>query len=257
MNNKYLRLAVLAVIAIFALTGCGIQMDNYLTQETATGWWQVVIVLPLIQFITWLAHSIGSLGVAIIIVTILSRLIAFPFTLNATKSMAARNALNPEVDKIKKKFAAKNDRESQMLMQQEISKMYQENGVSMMAGCLPSLMQMPLMIAFFQALSRHPLIVGVDTAYFLGINLASVNLAPNYIFALLVGVLMYYSQKRTQSSGNDPAAASMGIMTLPMTLMMGSFVIFSPLAMGLYFLVGQIMTTLQGFLLKKPPAVVG
>lgn len=248
MNSKYLRLAILCSIVIFALTGCGMHLDNYLTPETASGWWQTVIVLPLIQFITWLSHTIGSLGIAIIIMTVLSRLIALPFTMNATKSMTARNALNPEVDKIKKKYAEKNDRESQMIMHQEINKMYKDNGVSLTSGCLPSLIQMPVMIAFFQAFSRHPLIVGAEAAHFLGINLASVNLVPNYVFAILVAALMYYSQKRAQSSTNNPAAASMGIMTLPMALMMGSFVIFSPLAMGLYFLVGQIMSTLQGFL---------
>jgi len=255
--KKHLRLVILFGIVIFVLSGCGVQTGNYLTPESASGWWQVLIVLPMIQFITWLAQTIGSLGVAIIIMTILSRLIALPFTLNSTKSMAARNALNPEVEKIKQKYTEKEDRESQMLMQQEISKMYKENGVSMMSGCLPALIQMPLLLAFFQAFSRHPLIVGTNSAYFLGINLASVNLVPNYIFAILVAALMYYSQKRTQATGNDPAAASMGMMVLPMTLMMGSFVIFSPLAMGLYFLVGQIMTTLQGFLIKKPPAVAG
>jgi len=253
--KKYLGLVILFGIVIFALTGCGVQTGNYLTSETATGWWQVLIILPLIQFITWLTHTIGSLGAAIIIATILSRLVAFPFTLNSTKSMVARNALNPEVEKIKQKYGEKKDRESQMAMQQEISQMYKENGVSMMAGCFPSLIQMPLMIAFFQAFSRHPLIVGTESAYFLGINLASVNLAPNYIFAILVTALMYYSGKRIQAAGNDPAAASMGMMNLPMAIMMGSFVIFSPLAMGLYFLVGQIMMTLQGFFVKRPPVV--
>ena len=255
--KKHLRIVILFGIVIFILSGCGVQPGNYLTPESATGWWQELIVVPLILFITWLTQTIGSLGIAIIITTIFSRLIALPFTLNSTKSMAARNALNPEVEKIKQKYTEKEDRESQMLMQQEISKMYKENGVSMMSGCLPALIQMPLLLAFFQAFSRHPLIVGTNSAYFLGINLASVNLVPNYIFAILVAALMYYSQKRTQATGNDPAAASMGMMVLPMTLMMGSFVIFSPLAMGLYFLVGQIMTTLQGFLIKKPPAVAG
>jgi len=247
--NRYFKLIILSGIVIFILTGCGVQTGNYLTSEIASGWWQVLIILPLIQFITWLTNTIGSLGIAIIIATILSRLVAIPFTLNSTKSMAARNALNPEVEKIKQKYIEKSDRESQMAMQQEINQMYKENGVSIMSGCLPLLIQMPLMIAFFQAFSRHPLIVGTEVAYFLGINLASVNLVPNYIFAILVAALMYYSQKRTQRLGKDPAAASMGVMTLPMAVMMGSFVIFSPLAMGLYFLVGQILTTLQGFLI--------
>jgi len=250
--RKHLKLVILLAVVILVLTGCGVQPGNYLTPETATGWWHTLVVLPLIQFITWLADTVGNLGIAIIIATILAKIITLPFTLNQTKSTVARNALNPEVEKIKQKYAEKNDRESQMAMQQEINLLYKENGISMMAGCLPSLVQMPLMIAFFQSFSRHPLIVGAESAYFLGINLASVNLIPNYIFAILVAALMYYSQKRTQPIGNDPTTAKMGMMNLPMAIMMGGFVIFSPLAMGLYFLVSQIMMTLQGFLIKKP-----
>jgi len=249
MRKKW-KVIVILVVGLLILTSCGVQTGNYLTAETATGWWQTLIILPLIQAITWLSNLFGSLGLAIIVATILTRLIALPFTLNQSKTALQRDALSPEVEKIKEKYPDKTNRESQLQMQQEINQMYKANGVSMTAGCLPSLMQMPLMIAFFQAFSRHPLIVGSEISYFLGLNLASVNVLPNYIFAIVVAALMFYSGKKMQGSGNNPSGNMM--MNIPMAVMMASFVIFSPLAMGLYFLVSQIMMNLQSFLVKKP-----
>ena len=250
--KKNIKLMILMLLMLIILTGCGIQTGNYLTAETATGWWQTWIILPLIQVITWLSETIGSVGLAIIIATILSRLIALPFTLNQAKSTAKRNGLSPEVEKIKRKYESKADRESGLQMQQEINLMYKENGINMTAGCLPLLIQMPMMMAFFQAFSRHPLIAGSEIAYFLGLNLASVNMLPNYVFAILVAFSMYYSGKRTQGANSDQTTKNMDMMNIPMAMMMGSFVVFSPLAMGLYFLVSQIMTSLQGYLIKKP-----
>jgi len=250
--KKNWKLIIILIIGVIFLTGCGVQTGNYLTTETATGWWQTLIVLPLIHAITWLTQMSGNLGLAVIIATILSRLASLPFTLNQTKSANVRNALNPQVEKIKQKYVKKTDRESQMKMQQEINLMYKENGINQMAGCLPSLIQMPIMMAFFQSLSRHPLIVGTEISYFFGLNLASVSLLPNYIFAIIVAALMFYAGKKSQAGNQEPSAPTMTMMNLPMAIMMGSFVIFSPLAMGLYFLVSQICTTLQNFLIKTP-----
>lgn len=253
--KKNWKLIIILIIGLLFLTGCGIQTGNYLTPEVATGWWQNLIVLPLIYAITWLAQMSGNLGLAVIIATIISRLVALPFTLGQTKSMAAKAALYPEVEKIKQKYIEKKDRESQMKMQQEINQMYKENGINMLAGCLPSLIQMPIMMAFFQSLSRHPLIVGTEISYFLGLNLASVGLLPNYIFAIIVAGLVFYVGKKNQAQNQDPSAPSMTMMNLPMAIMMGSFVVFSPLAMGLYFLISQVLSTLQTLFFGRSKSV--
>ena len=132
-----------------------------------------------------------------------------------------------------------------------------------MAGCLPMLIQMPLMIGFFQAFSRHPLIVnatlGYTEVYFLGMDVAGVQEIHNYVFGVLVAGLMYMTQKRSQartsqgkSSDGTTPPNPMQAMNLPLSLMIGWMVVSSPLAMGLYFLVSQIMMNLQSFLIKKP-----
>lgn len=254
--KKKLMLGLTLVVAIVTLSGCGVQVnpENILTPETASGPFQRFLVLPLVQFITWLNGVFGNLGVAIIIATIITKVLVMPLMLKSMKSTAKMQELQPEVDKIKKKYAGKSDRDSQMAMNQEMGLLYKERGVSPVAGCLPMLIQMPLMFAFFQAFSRHPLIASADGSYFLGMNLSAVQAVPNVIFAALVAGLMYYSQSRQQASmGNQQGAAQsakmMNVMFLPM---MAAMVYFSPLAMGLYFLVSQVMMTVQSFILKKP-----
>jgi YidC/Oxa1 family membrane protein insertase len=254
--KKKLMLGLVLVVVIVALTGCGVSTDvEPITPETASGWWQTLLVLPLVQFITWLNGVFGNLGVAIIIATIVTKALVMPLMVKSMNNSAKVQELQPEMDKIKKKYAGKTDRDSQMKMNQEMSLLYRERGINPMAGCLPMLIQMPLMFAFFQAFSRHPLIVGVEGAYFLGMNLSAIQEIPNIIFAALVAGLMYYSQSRQQSTmqgGNQQAAQTTKMMNVMFLPMMATMVYFSPLAMGLYFLVSQIMMTIQSFILKRP-----
>ena len=260
--KKKLILSLVVILAVIGLTSCGIQVDpnRALTPENASGFWETILVLPLVQLITWFNNLFNNLGVAIIVVTVLTRLAMMPLMLKSMNSTAKMQAIKPEMDKIQKKYAGNTDRETQMKMNMELQKLYKENSVNPLAGCLPMLVQMPLMIAFFQAFTRHPLLAfGAEGSYFLGMNLASVQELPNIVFAALVAGLMYVSQtmmqKRTQpTTGADAPAGAlnpkmMNAMFLPL---MAATVFFSPLAMGLYFLVGQIMMNIQSFIIKKP-----
>lgn len=255
--NKKLILVLLLGVAVVSLTGCGIPVDpeRALTPETASGFWSTFLVLPLIQVITWLYGLVGNLGVAIMIATILTRAAVMPLMLKSMNHTAKVQTIQPEMDKIKQKYADKSDRETQMKMNAEMQQLYKESGVNPLAGCLPMLIQMPLMLAFFQAFSRHPLIATDEVRYFLGMSLSSVSQMPNVIFAAIVVGLMYASQVLTQKqtqNANGQAANSMKIMNLMFLPMMAFMVYGSPLAMGLYFIVSQVMTFIQSFIIKKP-----
>ena len=256
--KKRLSLGLLTIFSVLFLTGCGAQVGNYITPENASGFWEVFAVLPLTQFITFLYEFLGgSLGLAIIVATVLSRLVVMPLMLKSTNSMAKMQEIAPAQQKITEKYANKKDPESQMKMRQEIGALYKDNGVNPAAGCLPMLVQMPIMIAFFQAVSRHPLIAHTtDSSYFLGVNLGQVSGIPNYILGISVAVLMFYSQvrmqKRTQAKQPEAAVQSMKMMNYLFTGMMLLMVISAPVAMGIFFLVGQIMMTIQSFIMKKP-----
>ena len=261
MKKKLVLILVIAVVAI-VLTGCGVQVDpeRALTAETASGFWQTFLVLPIIQLITWLYGVVGNLGLAIIIATILTKAAVMPLMLKSMNNTAKMQTIQPDMDKIKQKYAGKTDRETQMKMNAEMQALYKEKGINPLAGCLPMLIQMPLMFAFFQAFSRHPYIATYEVRYFLGMSLSSVSEVPNVIFAAVVAGLMYFSQTQTQkrTQGSNAAggqmAGNMKMMNLMFLPMMALMVYGSPLAMGLYFIVSQIMMTIQSFIIKKPGA---
>lgn len=260
-TKKKLILGIMVVVGIIALTGCGVQVDpeRALTVETASTVWERFLVLPLIQMTTWIYDLVGNFGVAIIIATLLTKFAVMPLMLKSMNNTAKMQTIQPEMDKVKQRYAGKTDNESKMKMQTEMQALYKEKGINPMAGCLPMLIQMPLMLAFFQAFSRHPIIAMNEAGTFLGMNLASVSEFPNVIFAALVAGLMYYSQnltqKKTQGDNvNTQSPMNPKMMNMAFLPMMALMVFGSPLALGLYFIVGQLVMLVQSFIIKKPGA---
>jgi len=263
MKKKIALLVVVGLIVV-TLTGCGADADpsRALTAEVASGFWEVWIVLPLIQFITFLYNLIGSLGVAIIIATAVVKLAVMPLTLKSMNSSAKMASVQPQQQKIQQKYAGKTDPESRMKMNQEMQALWKEHGVSPLAGCLPMLIQMPMMMAFFAAFQRHPLIATYTPSYFLGFNLGIASEWPNVVLAIIVAGLMYVGQtamqKRTmlQNTNADSPTPAMNpkMMSMIMIPMIAFMVYGSVLAMGLYFLITNIIITLQNFLIKRPGA---
>ncbi|MCI1959967.1 MAG: YidC/Oxa1 family membrane protein insertase, partial [Clostridia bacterium] len=90
-----------------------------------------------------------SLGFAIILFTIVIKLVLTPLTLKQQRSAYSMSKLQPEMNKIKKKYAGKKDIESQQKMSLELQKLQKDNNVSMFGGCLPSLIQLPILYALF------------------------------------------------------------------------------------------------------------
>ena len=259
--KKTLALMAVVGLIVLVLSGCGVDADpaRALTADTASGFWETFFILPLVQFITWLYYLIGNLGVAIIIASLLVKIAIMPLMVKSMNSTAKMQSVSPQLDKIKQKYAGKTDQDSRMKMNMEMQSLYKENGINPLAGCWPMLIQMPLMMAFFQAFSRHPYIATETPRYFLGMSLAISGELPNVILAIVVSGLMYLSQSLTQkriAANNQNANANpamnpkmMSLMMLPVFALM---VYGSPLAMGLYFLVTQIVMLIQPFIIKRP-----
>lgn len=99
------------------------------------------------DFLNWLAHLVGDWGLAIIIVTLVIRLILFPIQRKQTKSSLQMQKVQPRMQEIQSMYAG-----DQQKMQQEMQKLYQETGFNPLSGCLPLLVQMPIFIILFQVL---------------------------------------------------------------------------------------------------------
>ena len=97
-------------------------------------------------FIMTSKMGILNIGLCIIIFTIVTRLLLFPLTIKQQKSSKLMNVMQPELNAIQKKYKGKEDQQSMMMMQAETKAVYEKYGTSMMGGCLPMLIQMPIIV---------------------------------------------------------------------------------------------------------------
>jgi YidC/Oxa1 family membrane protein insertase len=169
---------------------------------------------PLLNILIFLYNITGgNLGLAVVLLTLITRLLLMPSSLKGVKSQRALNKIQPAIKDIQKKYA--NDKEKQM---KAIMELYQEKKVSPFSGCLPLLIQLPIIIALYQVFLRglkgdslenwlypfinHPTAINFS---FLGI----LNLAESNIFlALLAGLLQFFQLKismpeKQKNQGND------------------------------------------------------
>ncbi len=203
----------------------------------------------------WIAAVTGgNYGVAIILLTFIMRLVILPLSIKQTKSMVAMQKLQPQLKEIQKKY--KDDREKQG---QEMMKLYKENKVSPLGGCLPLLLQLPIMFAVFDVLhslanpakSKYVSIIGANpNLNFLGmqINLTGAKIwnqggyAQVIILILLTVATGYVSAKMMTS---DPKQAKMMAM---MPVLMGVFAWILPAGVTIYIIVTNIFTMVQQYI---------
>ena len=258
--KKKLSLVVSLILAIGLMTGCSISTKS-ITPETASGLWDKVFVLPLATFITFLYNILSqNLGLAIILATAIVRLVLMPLYLKSNKTSAIMQEIQPEMQRIQKKYENKTDQASQVKMQTEMMDLYKKYNYNPMMGCILPFLQMPVFLAFYQAISRHPLIKDAAAAEFFGINLGATGTMPNYILAFIVAGLTILSQRMmnknmaSSAQQNQTSNMMMKVMTYYFPFAMFSITIGTPFAFGLYFLTGQIMTIVQYLIFKKPQA---
>jgi YidC/Oxa1 family membrane protein insertase len=235
--------------------------------------WDLLIVNPMTNLLMWIYDLIGhNFGVAIILFTIVIRLITWP--LNAQQMKGAQAMQEFQNDKewqaIQKKYAK--DKEK---LAQEQMRIYKERGINPFASCLPTLIQFPIIIGLYQsiirALATTPLgllqlgrsiypFLSVESiiplnSKFLWMDLGrpeSVNLFGFALptLAIVVALTTYVQSKLTMPapSGNNPndqAAAMSSSMAVTMPLMLGWFAYISASGLGIYFLVSNLLGVVQ------------
>jgi YidC/Oxa1 family membrane protein insertase len=160
-------------------------------------------------------------GIAIILLTIVIKLIFFPLTYSSTKSMAKMAELQPKVKAIRAKYKkAKSDIAQRREMNEEMMKLYKEHGVNPAGGCLPMLIQLPVFWGVFRML-----VVSVEfrhAPFALWITDLSVK-DQYYVTPVLMGITQFISQKMTPTSADPSTAKMMYIMPLVMTIFFMNF----------------------------------
>lgn len=129
------------------------------------------ILGKIFEGIYFLCDKVGieSIGLCIILFTLIVRLILLPMSIKQQKSMKMNSVITPEIQAIQKKYENKKDQQSQMAMQQELSAVYQKYGTSPGGGCLQTLIQLPIMFALYRVIMNIPAYVGQVKDYYIKI----------------------------------------------------------------------------------------
>lgn len=226
---------------------------------------------------------IKSYGLAIILLTLLVRIILLPLSIKQTRSMREMSVIQPEVKKLQAKY--KGDRQK---LNEEMMKLYKEHGVNPFGGCLPLLMQFPVLIALFYVVRRPLEYMGSGTALFealqanplttnrfLGIRLdclpsqvlsgsgsetvstacgsGFVSFLPYLLLVLGMGFTTYYQQKQMQAMRpqNDQSAQQMQMFAKIMPFMLMLFAYNFPTGVVLYWLTTNLWTIVQQRIILK------
>ena len=231
------------------------------------GYFTKWVIIPLFD---WLHKGIANFGIIILLMTIFIKIVVLPFAYKSYSSSAKMQALKPFMDKINKKYPKQEDA---MKKQEETMALYRKAGISPMGGCLPMLLQMPILWAMFRffpasiELRQQPFLWAEDlSAYDDVIHWGTSILGMDHIslFALLMALSMFFYSKITmqgQNTGDDPNAKMMRAMSLYMMPVM-MFFICNNLSSGLsyYYLLSNLITMVETWVIKKwivkPDAII-
>ena len=220
------------------------------------GVWTSLFVKPLAWFILLITKIVKNSGLAIILATLTIRLIMMPMTRKAAMQSENLQKVKPEMDKLEKKYANKNDQESMMMKSQELMLLYKKYDINPLSGCLFSFIQLPLFMAFYESLYRLPTIFEGNVGPFdLGVSplVALGNGSYQYlILVALVFVVTFYSFKLNSGASMSPEqAAQMKMMRNMSLIMIGTAAFSISSAISFYWITNSSFTIFQNLYVKK------
>ena len=221
------------------------------------GWFSRLVIIPCFDLI---GSFISNYGLVILLMTLLIKLIISPLTIKSYKSSAKMQVIKPEVDKLNAKYPNEKDA---MKKQQAMMELYRKAGISPMGGCLPMLLQMPILFAMFRffpasiELRQQKFLwaddlSAYDSIWDFGVN---VPLLGDHLslFALLMAVTMFFYSKMTSSQmSDDPNMAGMKFMSVWLMPIMMFFICNNlSAALSYYYLLSNIITMIMTWYIRK------
>ena len=245
-------LAVLALVTVFALvlSGCATQTTQKPTpiSHNSSNWWDAWVVYYLSQFVLWIAKVCGgSYGWAIIVFTVIIRVILLPLNAVQINSTRKMQEIQPELKALQEKYSSK-DLETRNKLNEETQKLYKEAGVNPYAGCLPRVIQLPVMWALYQAIWRTP---EMQNGKFLWMDLGKPD--PYYILPILATVFTFLSSYiATLSVPKSSQTTMTKMMSYVMAIMVGIWAIVFQSAISLYWVISNLFQVGQTLVLQNP-----
>ena len=214
-------------------------------EKTMDYGWFWFFAQPMLWLINWLYMLVGNYGVAIILMTLILRLLIWPLTRKSYLSTMKMQKMQPELQRVQKLYA--NDKAR---LQMEMMKIYQTHKTSPMSGCLPMLIQIPIFFALYKALLIS---VPMRSARFLWISDLSV-MDPYFILPILMGATMWLQQylqtPKTSTNANDPMASTQRVMKW-MPILFTIMFAWMPAGLVLYWTMSNLFGILQMYIIKK------
>ncbi|MEO8189303.1 MAG: membrane protein insertase YidC [Acidobacteriota bacterium] len=214
-------------------------------ERTVDFGWYGILARPLLWLLKRTYGIVGNFGLAILLVTLLIRILLFPLMHKSYSSMKKMQKLAPKMNAIKDKYKkAKTDAAQRAKMNEEIMKLYQTEGYNPMSGCFPVLLQLPILVAFYNVLSRSielrhaPFVLWIR-------DLSAVD--HTYVLLILMIISMYVQQAMTPTTA-DPAQKKI-FMAMP--LLWGFFLKDMPSGLVLYWLFSNVLTIFQQMIINK------
>ena len=221
------------------------------------GWISRFVIIPIFDF---LGKFISNYGLIILLLTLIIKLVIMPLTIKSYKSSAKMQAVKPELDKINAKYPNEKDA---MKKQQATMDLYQRAGISPMGGCLPMLLQFPILFAMFRffpasiELRQQKFLwaddlSAYDSIWDFGVNIPLLGDHLS-LFALLMAATMFvYSKMTSGQMSDDPNMAGMKFMSLYMMPIMMFFICNNlSAALSYYYLLSNLITMLVTWYIRK------
>lgn len=262
-TKKFFKVLSLLFVMV-VLTGCTSNLDengvliasraiNSTTEWSwSAGWFDFLLVIPICKAILFSGEFLGNYAIGVIVATIIINIITLPVMIKSTVSSQKMQMIQPEVDKIQKKYKGRKDQTSQMKMSSELNALYKKNDVSMLAS-LTTFLTLPVMIAMWQAVQRLEILY---TTTFLGFNLGAdpldyiMQFDVKYIILIaIVGIAQFFSMEMTNIMAKrnphykpSKTMDSMKSMNRMMVLMIVWFAVTFPTAMSFYWITTSLIT---------------
>lgn len=265
-TKKYIKIVALIAI-VLVLAGCTANLDSdgqliasrAITTETewslSAGWFDFLLTIPIAKGILWITDLTGNVAWGVVVLTIFINILILPIMIRSTVSSQKMQLLQPEMEKIQRKYAGRNDQASQMRQSAEMQALYKKHGVSMWSSLI-TFITLPIMLAMYQAVQRIEVLYSTT---FLTLELGPTPMTMitsghwQYIIVVsLVGLSQYFAieinnimARRSKKYRRTQQEQSMKTMNYVMIAMIVWFSLSLPTAMSLYWITTSIITVVR------------
>ena len=226
-------------------------------KKSYNGLWVGLFVRPLAWCIIQLGKIFNNYGISVMLIGLIIRLIMLPVSAKTAKQQENMKSIQPEMERIEKKYANKTDQESMMKKSQETLALYQKYNINPMSSCLVSFIQLPIFFAFLEAINRVP---AIFENYFWKFQLGTTPLVGikqgNYYYIILIVLILVFTalsfrHSMSSMSSSPEQVKQTKYMLIFMTVFIGIASFQLPSAIALYWVVTNAFNVVQMELMKK------